>query len=93
MNPLHFPATLCNDWIGPVTVDTVRPVIPVAQLASWRDMAARLREIDEQFAQAEFDQERVDELRRAIAEGRFVVDPAGIAAGMLRSLVPTRRKN
>lgn len=93
MNPLHFPATLCSDWIGPVAVDTVRPAIPGAQLASWRDMAARLREIDEQFAQAEFDQERVDALRQAIAEGRFVADPAGIAAGMLRALVPTRRKN
>ena len=93
MNHVHLPATLCSDWIGPVAVDTVRSAIPGAHLASWRDMAARLRELDEQFAQAEFDQERVDALRREIAEGRFVADPAGIAAGLLRSLVPTRRKN
>lgn len=93
MIPMHFPHVLGNAWIGPVNPGQTRPAVPKGLLTACSDMAARLRELDERFALADFDQERVDALRRAIAEGRFVIDPGAIADGMLHSIVPTRNKN
>lgn len=50
-------------------------------------MAARLREIEQAFARADFDHDRVDTLRRAIDQGQFRVDPARVADGLLASVI------
>jgi flagellar biosynthesis anti-sigma factor FlgM len=91
MRALELPDVLKHDWIGPLSGATT--AVPLKLASSWSSMAARLRELEQQFARAEFDQERVEALRRAIAEGRFEVDAAGVAFSMLDSIVHTGRKN
>lgn len=91
MRALELPDALRHDWIGPLSGGAT--AVPMKLTGDWRNMAARLRELEQQFAQAEFDLERVEALRRAMAEGRLAVDPAKVATGVLNSILPTRRKN
>lgn len=91
MRALELPDVLKHDWIGPLSAGAT--AVPLKLANSWSSMAVRLRELEREFAQAEFDQERVEALRRAIAEGRFHVDAAGVAFSMLDSIVPTGRRN
>ena len=56
-------------------------------------MAARLRDLQNRFARADFDQARVDAIRQALADGRFVVDSAGIADALLNSVLPSGNNN
>lgn len=50
------------------------------------DLAARLSQLETQFGQADFDVKRVDEVRNAIAEGRFKVNSDAVADRLLASV-------
>ncbi len=50
------------------------------------DLAARLSQLETQFGASDFDAKKVDEVRQAIAEGRFKVDSGAIADKLLASV-------
>ncbi len=50
------------------------------------DLAARLNQLESQFAQADFDVKKVEEVRAAIAEGRFKVNAEAVADKLLASV-------
>jgi len=85
MRVMQLPDALRHAWIGPLA----RPgqALPPTLAGGWQGMAARLREIEDAFARADFDQGRVDALRRAIDQGQFRVDPARVADGLLASVI------
>ena len=49
-------------------------------------LASRLNELESQFSQSDFDVKRVEEVRAAIAEGRFKVNADAVAAKLLASV-------
>ena len=50
------------------------------------DLGARLNQLEAQFGQADFDVNKVEEVRAAIAEGRFKVNADAIADKLLASV-------
>jgi negative regulator of flagellin synthesis FlgM len=50
------------------------------------DMAARLAQLESQFGTADFDVKRVEEVRSAMAEGRFKVNTEAVADKLLASV-------
>lgn len=50
------------------------------------DLASRLSQLETQFADANFDAKKVDEVRNAIAEGRFKVNAENVADKLLASV-------
>jgi negative regulator of flagellin synthesis FlgM len=61
---------------------------PVAQTERVQvsDLAARLSQLETQFGSAEFDAKKVEEVRAAIAEGRFKVNADALADRLLSSV-------
>lgn len=64
-----------------------RPAEPVAQVEKVQlsELASRLNQLETQFAQADFDIKKVEEVRAAIAEGRFKVNAEAVADKLLAS--------
>ncbi|MEG1831795.1 MAG: flagellar biosynthesis anti-sigma factor FlgM [Burkholderiaceae bacterium] len=50
------------------------------------DLAARLTQLETQFADSDFNAKKVDEIRSAIAEGRFQVNAGTVADKLLTSV-------
>ena len=50
------------------------------------DLAARLSQLETQFANSDFDAKKVEEIRTAITEGRFTVDAGSGADKLLASV-------
>jgi negative regulator of flagellin synthesis FlgM len=50
------------------------------------DLATRLNQLESRFADGEFDAKRVEEVRNAIAEGRFSVNSEAVADRLLASV-------
>lgn len=50
------------------------------------DLGARLAQLESQFGAADFDVKKVEEIRAAIAEGRFKVNAEAIADRLLASV-------
>lgn len=50
------------------------------------ELAARLNQLETQFADADFDADKVEAIRTAIAAGRFEVKAGAIADGLLESV-------
>jgi negative regulator of flagellin synthesis FlgM len=50
------------------------------------DMATRLNQLESRFSTSDFDAKRVEEVRSAIAEGRFKVDSDAVADRLLASV-------
>lgn len=67
---------------------TGRPAEPVAEgeKVQLSDLASRLNQLESQFSQADFDVEKVEEVRAAIAEGRFKVNADAVADKLLASV-------
>jgi negative regulator of flagellin synthesis FlgM len=67
---------------------------PVAQTEKVQlsDLASRLSQLETQFADASFDAKKVDEVRSAIAEGRFKVNADAIADRLLSSVAELLNK-
>lgn len=50
------------------------------------DLAARLNQLETQFADSDFDAKKVEEIRSAIADGRFQVNAGTVADKLLASV-------
>lgn len=50
------------------------------------DLASRLSQLETQFGQSDFDAKKVEEVRQAIAEGRFKVNADAVADKLLSSV-------
>jgi len=50
------------------------------------DLASRLSQLETQFGQGNFDAKKVDEVRQAIADGRFKVNSEAVADKLLSSV-------
>lgn len=50
------------------------------------DLASRLNQLETQFSSGDFDAKKVEEIRNAIAEGRFKVNSEAIADKLLSSV-------
>lgn len=50
------------------------------------DLGSKLAQLETQFAGSEFDAKKVDEIRTAIAEGRFKVNSEAVADKLLSSV-------
>ncbi len=50
------------------------------------DLAARLSQLEAQFGQSDFDAKKVEEVRAAIADGRFRVNADAVADKLLSSV-------
>ena len=50
------------------------------------DLASRLNQLETHFGASDFDAKKVEEVRQAIAEGRFKVDSAAVADKLLASV-------
>lgn len=50
------------------------------------DLGSRLAQLEGQFSGSDFDAKKVEEIRTAIAEGRFKVNPEAIADKLLSSV-------
>jgi negative regulator of flagellin synthesis FlgM len=69
-------------------VSTARGAEPVAetQRVQLSDLGARLSQLESQFAGSDFDVKKVEEVRAAIAEGRFKVNAEAVADKLLASV-------
>jgi negative regulator of flagellin synthesis FlgM len=69
-------------------VSTARGAEPVAETerVQLSDLGARLSQLESQFAGADFDVKKVEEVRAAIAEGRFKVNAEAVADKLLASV-------
>jgi negative regulator of flagellin synthesis FlgM len=57
-------------------------------------LSAQLQDIEKKLAQGEvFDAGRVEEIKQAISEGRFVVNPEKVADGLLETVRDLLRTN
>src|SRR2546423_15030711 len=67
---------------------TVRGTEPVAETerVQLSDLGSRLSQLEAQFAGSDFDVKKVEEIRTAIAEGRFKVNADAIADKLLSSV-------
>lgn len=80
------------DRVGPTAGDaraaTTKGAEPVAdtERVQLSDMAARLNQLETQFGQADFDAGKVEEVRTAIAQGRFKVNAEAVADRLLSSV-------
>ncbi|MFN3566814.1 MAG: flagellar biosynthesis anti-sigma factor FlgM [Burkholderiaceae bacterium] len=65
-----------------------RPAEPVAEgeKVQVSELASRLNQLESQFSQADFDVKKVEEVRAAIAEGRFKVNAEAVADKLLASV-------
>jgi negative regulator of flagellin synthesis FlgM len=65
-----------------------RPNEPVAEAerVQLSNLAAKLTQLEAQFGSAEFDAKKVEDVRNAIAEGRFKVNAEAVADGLLNSV-------
>lgn len=50
------------------------------------DLASRLSQLETQFGKSDFDAKKVDEVRQAIADGRFNVNSEAVADKLLSSV-------
>jgi negative regulator of flagellin synthesis FlgM len=69
-------------------VSTARGAEPVAetQRVQLSDLGARLSQLESQFAGSDFDVKKVEQVRAAIAEGRFKVNAEAVADKLLASV-------
>lgn len=67
---------------------TARGAEPVAETerVQLSDLGARLAQLESQFGAADFDVKKVEEVRAAIAEGRFRINAEAIADKLLASV-------
>jgi len=67
---------------------TVRGTEPVAETerVQLSDLGSRLSQLENQFSGSDFDVKKVEEIRNAIAEGRFQVNAGAIADKLLSSV-------
>lgn len=65
-----------------------RPAEPVAETEKVQlsELASRLNQLESQFSDADFDAKKVEEVRTAIAEGRFKVNADAVADKLLASV-------
>jgi negative regulator of flagellin synthesis FlgM len=65
-----------------------RPGEPVAEAerVQLSHLAARLSQLETQFGGSDFDAAKVEEVRNAIAQGRFKVNAEAVADGLLNSV-------
>jgi negative regulator of flagellin synthesis FlgM len=61
--------------------------------AAGTDPAARLSQLEAQFAQADFNAAKVSEVTSAIAAGRYQVNAGAVADKLLQSAASLSRKN
>lgn len=57
-----------------------------AERVQLSNLAARLNQLEAQFGQSDFDAKKVEEVRNAIAEGRFKVNADAVADRLLSSV-------
>ena len=50
------------------------------------NLATRLNQLEAQFAASDIDAKKVEQIRNAIAEGRFKVNTEAVASGLLNSV-------
>ncbi|MCS6944880.1 MAG: flagellar biosynthesis anti-sigma factor FlgM [Sutterellaceae bacterium] len=69
------------------TASTRAADTPVAETerVQLSDLGARLAQLEAQFATADFDARKVEEVRAAIAEGRLKINPEAIAERLIAS--------
>jgi negative regulator of flagellin synthesis FlgM len=67
---------------------TVRGTEPVAETerVQLSDLGAKLSQLENQFSGSDFDVKKVEEIRNAIAEGRFKVNAEAVADKLLSSV-------
>jgi len=67
---------------------TVRGTEPVAETerVQLSDLGAKLSQLENQFSGSDFDVKKVEEIRNAIAEGRFKVNADAVADKLLSSV-------
>ena len=63
-----------------------RPEVAETEKVQLSDLASRLSQLETQFGQSDFDAKKVEEVRQAIAEGRFKVNPEAVADKLLSSV-------
>ena len=61
---------------------------PVAETerVQFSNLASRLNQLEAQFAASDIDAKKVEQIRNAIAEGRFKVNTEAVANGLLNSV-------
>jgi negative regulator of flagellin synthesis FlgM len=80
------------DRVSPAGQDTRaaagRPAEPVAEAEKVQlsDLASRLNQLESQFSESDFDVKKVEEVRAAIAEGRFKVNADAVGDKLLASV-------
>lgn len=57
-----------------------------AERVQLSNLAARLNQLEAQFGQSDFDAKKVEEVRNAIADGRFKVNADAVADRLLTSV-------
>ena len=69
-------------------VSTTRGTEPVAETerVQLSDLGSRLAQLEHQFSGSDFDVKKVEEIRNAIAEGRFKVNADAVADKLLSSV-------
>jgi negative regulator of flagellin synthesis FlgM len=69
-------------------VSTTRGSEPVAETerVQLSDLGSRLAQLENQFSGSDFDVKKVEEIRNAIAEGRFKVNADAVADKLLSSV-------
>jgi negative regulator of flagellin synthesis FlgM len=74
-----------NDARTSTVRGTTEPVAETERV-QLSDLGARLAQLENQFGGADFDVKKVEEIRNAIAEGRFKVNADAIADKLLSSV-------
>jgi negative regulator of flagellin synthesis FlgM len=67
------------------TAATQEPVAETEKV-QLSDLASRLSQLETQFGQTDFDAKKVEEIRQAIADGRFQVNSEAVADKLLSSV-------
>lgn len=86
-----LPEPLRPDRVAPAgdsRTAATRSAEPVAETerVHLSDLGARLNQLEAQFGEADFDLKKVEEVRAAIAEGRFKVNAEAVADKLLASV-------
>jgi negative regulator of flagellin synthesis FlgM len=71
---------------GDARTATTQEKVAETEKVQLSDLAARLSQLETQFGQGDFDAKKVDEVRQAIAEGRFKVNSEAVADKLLSSV-------
>ena len=71
---------------GEARTAAAKPSVAESEKVQLSDLAARLSQLETQFAGSDFDAEKVAAVRRAIAQGRYTVNAEAVADRLLSSV-------